>query len=120
MPKHRTGKGPRRNQELEASWRQQIANHAKSGLSVRQFCQRHDLKEPAFYAWRRELARRDGERQSSAGKPRQTSASFLPVTLTPDVPAPLEIILPNKVHVKVANGCHEHLLRMALGALETK
>ena len=37
-------------------WRQQIAEQARSGLSVKQFCRQQRLTEPSFYFWRKRLA----------------------------------------------------------------
>lgn len=51
--------GPQRNAVKEQFWRGCIARWRSSGLSVRDFCRRAALSEPSFYAWRRELARRD-------------------------------------------------------------
>lgn len=53
------GKGPRRDLDKERFWREMIAGQAASGLSVRAWCLRHEVSEASFYAWRRELARRD-------------------------------------------------------------
>lgn len=36
-------------------WRQMVQRQAASGLSIRRFCRRHDLREPTFYAWRARL-----------------------------------------------------------------
>jgi transposase-like protein len=58
-----------------AMWRRMVRGHARSGMSIRAYCARHDVKEPAFYWWRRELARRD------AGKPRSRVAAFVPVVV---------------------------------------
>ncbi len=44
----------------ERFWRRTMAEHRRSGLTIRAFCARRALSEPLFYAWRRELARRDG------------------------------------------------------------
>lgn len=52
-------KGPRRDSAKEHFWRELIAGQAASGLSVRAWCLRHEVSEASFYAWRRELARRD-------------------------------------------------------------
>lgn len=52
-------KGPARNTEREAKWRNILRAHAQSELSVREFCRDHNLREPQFYAWRREISRRD-------------------------------------------------------------
>ena len=36
-------------------WRERIAEHARSGLSIKQFCKDRGIAEHAFYAWRRRL-----------------------------------------------------------------
>ena len=58
----------RRSAEKEAFWRLVIDEQESSGLSVRAFCKRESVSEPSFYAWRKELERRDraGEQQSDA------------------------------------------------------
>lgn len=52
-------KGPRRDSAKEQFWREIVAGQAASGLSVRAWCLRHEVSEASFYAWKRELARRD-------------------------------------------------------------
>ncbi len=63
----------RRGPAKESFWRRRVAQQAESGLSVRDFCRQHDLKEAAFYRWRRELSRRDEVQQA---------VSFVPVHVT--------------------------------------
>ena len=46
-----------RIKKREAMWRLMLAGHAKSGMSIRAYCAKNRLKEPAFYWWRAELAR---------------------------------------------------------------
>ena len=36
-------------------WRERIAEHARSGLSIKQFCKDRGIAEPAFYGWRKRL-----------------------------------------------------------------
>jgi len=36
-------------------WRERIAEQARSGLSIRQFCKDHGIAEHAFYGWRKRL-----------------------------------------------------------------
>ncbi|WP_425305508.1 IS66 family insertion sequence element accessory protein TnpA [Bremerella cremea] len=65
-------KGPRRDLSKERGWREVISGQAKSGLSVRAFCLQRGVSEASFYAWRRELARRDdvaGEASPRADRP---------------------------------------------------
>jgi len=48
-----------RDAAKERFWRDVLKRQAKSGLSVRAFCQRERLTESAFYAWRRTVAERN-------------------------------------------------------------
>ena len=59
--------------------RRMVRGHARSGLSIRAYCAEHRVKEPAFYWWRRELARRDVAR-APAPTPH---ATFVPVVVAP-------------------------------------
>ena len=51
----------------EASWRLVVEEQRRSGLSVRAFCQQQAISEPSFYAWRRELQKRDAQRTADGG-----------------------------------------------------
>jgi hypothetical protein len=62
----------------EAIWRRVLAGHAASGMSIREYCAKCRVKEPAFYWWRAELARRDAAKPKSA---------FVPVTVKAPVAA---------------------------------
>jgi hypothetical protein len=66
-------KGQQRDSVREAQWRQILARHGKSGLSVRAFCRREGLPESAWYAWRRTIQQRDAQRPA-----------FVPVQLQPE------------------------------------
>lgn len=59
-------KGQQRNVKKEAFWRGVLARFAGSGLSVRAFCRREKVTEPAFYAWRRVVGERDSQRGQAA------------------------------------------------------
>jgi len=50
-----------RDEGKERQWRRWIARWRASGLSVRDFCDRHGLATPSFYNWRRVLERRAAE-----------------------------------------------------------
>ena len=51
----------RRDPAREQSWREHLRRFAASGQSVREFCVAHRLRETAFYFWRSEIGRRDGQ-----------------------------------------------------------
>ena len=62
------GRGLGRSAAKERFWRERVAAWRASGLAVRAYCVRQRLAEPSFYAWRRELARREqGESRRRAG-----------------------------------------------------
>src|SRR3972149_5714480 len=65
-----------RDAAKERFWRDVLKRQAKSGLSVRALCQREQLTESAFYAWRRTVAERNGEVKS------QRAPAFLPMMVT--------------------------------------
>ena len=112
--------GKSRNRELEAKWEQALAGQRQSGVTVREFCRVHGLKESAFHYWKRELKRREGGRQSSVGRgkrARQAAPALVPVTLAGGPPVPIEISLAGGVTLRVASGCPESLLRMVVAIL---
>jgi transposase-like protein len=91
--------GPARSGERERFWRGLVAAQARSGRSIREWCQRRGVSEPSFYSWRRELARRDA---------RQRGRQVVPVELLPGPlggSAALEIELPGPVKLRVPPGC---------------
>jgi len=55
----------KRNLEKERYWREIAARFEGSGLKVRAFCDREQIKEHQFFAWRRELKRRATARTAS-------------------------------------------------------
>jgi hypothetical protein len=71
----RMARGQRRDSKKESFWRAMVLGHSGSGLSVRAWCRRRGLREPAFYWWRRQLVGRDGE---------NSAATFVPVRIADD------------------------------------
>jgi hypothetical protein len=53
----------------EVLWRRVVAGHGKSGMPIRAYCAKRGVKEPAFYWWRSELARRDATKPADAFVP---------------------------------------------------
>jgi hypothetical protein len=51
--------GRRPDAGREEFWRRLVAGQPTSGRSIRDWCIQHGVSEPSFYAWRKELARRD-------------------------------------------------------------
>jgi len=125
----------RRDVVKEARWRELVAAHKSSDLSVRAFCAQQNVPENSFYAWRRELALRDAEgvpapkRKTRAASNAQrvggtASApsqrpTFLPVTLASPPGLPLvEVTLTQGAVLRVHTGCDAATLAMVLAALE--
>jgi transposase-like protein len=88
-------KRKKRDGQPEAHWRRMVRGQGQNGLSIREFCRRNNLRESAFYFWRRELERRDVARREAkqapldpgdvrAGAPTSWSSAFpWPLPLRP-------------------------------------
>src|SRR5262245_59159538 len=108
--------GRPRDLEREEFWRRHFKRQKASGVSVREYCFRHELTESAFYVWRRVIRERDED--SSRPAP-----AFLPVTVV-DHPArstgsAIDLHLPSGWRVRVRPGCDRELLAVVLALLET-
>lgn len=91
----------KRSVEKELGWRALVREQRKSGESIRAFCRRKAISEPSFYAWRRELRKRDARRGADA----DGSVRLIPVDVVDparehaargsrDAKLPLEIAAP--------------------------
>lgn len=115
----------------QRQWRDILRRQKQSGLSIRGFCQRESLSEAGFHWWRRELGRRSAagtvRNQRSARRitrrRHDTSARFLPITVTPSSGSPgsagpaYEVVLPSGARVLVHSSAGEKLAEV-LAALE--
>jgi hypothetical protein len=105
-------KGASRDLQKEAAWRRRLSRHGTSGQSVRAWCRKHRVTETAFHWWRRELARRDAEAQTT---------SFVPVHVTGE-PAgsggsQIEIVLADGRRIRVHGPVNRQMLTDVLGVL---
>lgn len=98
-----------RDPQLERRWRDLIRRWRNSDLTVRDFCAHHGISEPSFYAWRRELARRD-QAQAAAATP-----TFVPVRVA--TAAAVEVVLTSGVIVRVPAGADPSLVARLVAAL---
>src|SRR5262249_7053296 len=102
--------GRPRDPRKEQHWRRWVQRWKNSGLTVRDFCARHQLAQPSFYASRRELQQRDA------------APTFVPVRVLPDdQPAPaahIEVVLAGGRCVRVTPGFDPGTLRQLLVVLE--
>ena len=103
--------GRPRDPRKQQQWQQWIEQWQASGLSVRAFCARHRLAEPRFYAWRRQLRRRQ-----------RHVTDFVPVRVlaTPQPAAEhvLELVLADGRRLRVPPGFDAVTLRHLLAVLE--
>jgi hypothetical protein len=105
--------GKPRDHQKERFWRTMLQRWRLSGLSVREFCARHQLTQPSFYAWRRTLAQRDSDVQ------------FVPVrladqsTVAPNGPSTaLERLLDGRRRLRIEPGFDAATLKRLLTLLE--
>ena len=103
--------GRTRDEQKERQWRRWIAQWQTSGLSVADFCDRHSLATPSFYAWRRRLQQRAAD-----------TPALVAVQVVADTPpaqaSALELVLADGRIVRVAPGFDAATLRQLLTALE--
>lgn len=128
-----------RDAAKERYWRRTVGEQRRSGQSIRGFCRGRGLAESAFYFWRGELARRDrplpprrrsrlphaANRRGSTTGPRRISgghaaaATLLPLTIFSKTgpSAPLEVMLPDGVVLRIQADAPRELLTWVLGIL---
>jgi hypothetical protein len=116
---------PRKQQH----WLQRILRWQGSHLSVRDYCDRLQLSEASFYAWKRTLQQRGlladtpriGARSPRADAPAKTPV-FLPVTIPAADMAPghIDLVLPDGLTVRVAAGFDVGTLRQLLAVLRER
>jgi hypothetical protein len=116
-----------RDLQKERLWRKLIREQARSGLSIREFCQTRELPEGSFYSWRRELQARDAEQESleavrgaSAISAASAAPSFAAVTVDgwDALSSALEIVLSSGLRVRVPVGFDRQTLCELLSVLE--
>jgi hypothetical protein len=90
------------------AWRQRLARHRVSQLSLAEFCRQERVSVKCFYYWKRRLA----DLAAAAQPP-----AFLPVRIAEPRPASLEIELPNQarlwVPVDLARECLPEIIQAA-------
>jgi len=84
----------------ETSWRDTLKQFAAGGQSVRQFCAARRLKETAFYFWRREIQRRDGQAPARRQRSTPRPVAFARVLMQPPSTAAAEADL----RLRLGNG----------------
>jgi transposase-like protein len=135
MPEQRTN-GPARDPAKERFWRRIMTRWQRSRQAICDFCSAEGLSQASFYAWRRELRRRDDQ---GASGPRATKTKLPPrpakavrpsfvsleVAATPtsaslDAVPCLELVLPRGIILRIPSGCDRVTLAMVLALLEQR
>ena len=109
--------------EKEQFWRLVLEEHARSGLSAREFCRRETVSEPSFYAWRRRIRECDSGAFSGQGlvpvtvvKSRTTSR-LSSVESRLDRDSKLEMVTTGGEVLRVDDSCSVELIQRALVAI---
>jgi len=66
----------------ERIWREAIADHQRSGESVRGFCRNRRLNESSFYYWRKSIRSREVPNEQDAPPVRRGKSPLCDVTTT--------------------------------------
>ena len=90
-------------------WREQVAQHERSGQTVKQFCQAQGITEQSFYVWRKRLQK-------------QSRVRFALVETTPGEQqlageAGLELMLASGERLRIGSSVDPAWLRTVLAVL---
>lgn len=113
--------GKPRNLRKESFWRRMVRRQAGSPLSVRAWCEAHDLREATFYWWRAELVRRDaaGKESGHTERPR-----FVRVRVREDecvsADGRIEIVLAGGRSLRVSGRVDRAMLADVLAVVEER
>src|SRR5262245_6868841 len=120
-----------RDPAKERRWRRLLRQWRRSGLTGRDCCSQHSLPEPSFYAWKREIAKRDQARRTasqatargSAQAPRPSAdalPAFPPVTVHAVASSALKVVLSGGRLLRVHGGFDAEVLRQLVAVLEER
>ena len=122
------GQAKRRDMEKERYWRRVIGEAARSGISIRRFCQQRRLKQSQFYWWQsriragekrqqaRTLASQGGSK--SAKEPKQATFALVSQDGGELGSAGIELVLRDGRRLRIGRGVDEQTLRTVVGVLE--
>ena len=96
-------------------WRDLIARHVVSRLSVEEFCQQAGVSTASFYAWRKRLKSSRDEASTPTVRPRAARPSLVPLHIVVGG-GQITIELAEPMRVLVPLGCDEESLRVAIAA----
>jgi hypothetical protein len=93
----------------EEYWRERVAAHERSGLSVKQFCQQQQITEQTFYVWRKRLRNQEPMRFALV----ETGVVRPPAPAEPG----LELVLTTGERLRIGASVDPVTLRKVLEAL---
>lgn len=117
---------PHRDPAKERYWRRVLRQWRRSGLTARDFCIEQSVSEPNFYAWRREIERRDRQRRVTVATTtvippvERVSPAFVKLSIDnngTNAP-PIDVVLSERRFLRVRAGFDAELLRQLLRLLE--
>ena len=95
----------------EDRWRERIAEQARSGRSVKQFCKEQGFSEYSFYSWRRRLQEKQTLRFAVVDGGAVVEKGGMEATL--------ELILNGGERLRIGAGADAATLRTVLAALRS-
>ena len=111
-----SGKG---DSEKARYWQRTISEAVRSGISIREFCRRHRLRESQFYWWQRKLKAGREERTVRRPGVNGKQASFALVSDEPGATdVGIELVRGDGRRLRIRHGVDEATWRPVLAALE--
>jgi transposase len=111
MPSSASRPGRRLDPATHQRWQQRLDRFHRSGLTVPAFCDREGISTASFYAWRRRL-------QADLTPPDADTPRLVPIRLVnPPVSAPVELLLPSGVVLRLSPDSDLAWLRQLLPLL---
>ncbi len=105
--------------EKRRFWQRTIGEAARSGVSIREFCRQHRLKESQFYWWQRKLkAGRQERTLHRQGIDRNVTSFALVSDESGAMDAGIELVLGDGRRLRIRKGVDEETLRAVLAAVE--
>jgi hypothetical protein len=95
---------------LQELWRRRLLRFESSGLSAVACCAKEGVSTPSFYAWRRRLRHPPAEPVVRPAVPPVDAARLVPVHVLPAA-APVEILLPSGIVLRLTPGCDPDFVR---------